>query len=453
MMNYMEDNNINNGNLNTDSQNVYTVGSQPGDAGCNGTASAGGNNGTSCGNGTGGSYTPPGCGDYRSGEYSYKGGEKIPEYRYTYSNKSDGRQSHAKGKRPKGKKPGRSHTAVIVTLVIVAAMLMGLLAGIAGTMIARYHDDNRGTQGQVQDITGNTANQGQDPGTNTSSDQTPTGADVVIIKNDGSVTVKTVKGKIGDESLTVPDVVALVKNSVVEIFTEQRVYSGWYVSSGAGSGVIIGKSEDGTRAYVVTNNHVIADADTVNVRLADGTKYTAEVVGTDSVTDVADLGTDLIENKYQGSGRTIKERLKDFDRYHGLTREDAIFFNQSDLICKMAKEEDFIVMGRCADVILANNRIPHISIFITAPFEQRVHRIMEVNNIDYKKAWKLLKRQDRMHAKYYHHFTGLKWGDAMNYDICFNSASYGIEESVDIIERMLNQHVDHPKQAKDKMNE
>ena len=44
----------------------------------------------------------------------------------------------------------------------------------------------------------------------------------------------------------------------------------------------------------------------------------------DSVTDVADLGTDLIENKYQGSGRTIKERLKDFDRYHGLTREDAM---------------------------------------------------------------------------------------------------------------------------------
>lgn len=101
--------------------------------------------------------------------------------------------------------------------------------------------------------------------------------------------------------------------------------------------------------------------------------------------------TDLIENKYQGSGRTIKEHLKDFDRYHGLTREDAIFFNQSDLICKMAKEEDFIVMGRCADVILANNHIPHISIFITAPFEQRVRRIMEVNDLDHKKAVRLLK--------------------------------------------------------------
>lgn len=57
----------------------------------------------------------------------------------------------------------------------------------------------------------------------------------------------------------------------------------------------------------------------------------------------------------------------------------------------MAKEEDFIVMGRCADVILANNHIPHISIFITAPFEQRVRRIMEVNDLDHKKAVRLLK--------------------------------------------------------------
>jgi len=40
-----------------------------------------------------------------------------------------------------------------------------------------------------------------------------------------------------------------------------------------------------------------------------------------------------------------------------------IFFNQSDLICEMAKKEDFIVMGRCADVVLTNHRIPHISSF------------------------------------------------------------------------------------------
>ena len=107
---------------------------------------------------------------------------------------------------------------------------------------------------------------------------------------------------------------------------------------------------------------------------------------------------------------------------------------------RISKEEDFIVMGRCADVILANNHIPHISIFITAPFEQRVHRIMEVNDLDQKQAVRLLKKLDRQHARYYNYYTGQKWGDAMNYDICLYSASYGIEESLDIIERMLNQN-------------
>ena len=43
--------------------------------------------------------------------------------------------------------------------------------------------------------------------------------------------------------------------------------------------------------------------------------------------------------------RTLKERIREFNRYHGLPKGDAVFFNQSDLICEMAKKEDFIIMG------------------------------------------------------------------------------------------------------------
>ena len=115
-----------------------------------------------------------------------------------------------------------------------------------------------------------------------------------------------------------------------------------------------------------------------------------------------------------------------------------MFFNQSDLICDMAKKEDFIVMGRCADVILTNNHIPHISIFITAPFERRVQHIMELHK-DYneKKAKKMLKQLDRQHQDYYNFYTGRRWGNADNYDLCMNSAAYGITGSVDLILRML----------------
>ena len=112
----------------------------------------------------------------------------------------------------------------------------------------------------------------------------------------------------------------------------------------------------------------------------------------------------------------------------------------SDLICELARTEDCLIMGRCADAILKNNHIPHISIFITASFEQRVRRMMELHNLNYKQAAHLLVKLDAKHAKYYFDYTGKKWGDAVNYDLCINSASYGIEESVELIERMINKY-------------
>jgi Do/DeqQ family serine protease len=54
--------------------------------------------------------------------------------------------------------------------------------------------------------------------------------------------------------------------------------------SGSGSGVIV--SADG---YIVTNNHVIEDAQEIEVTLNDNRKYTATIVGTDPSTDIAVL--------------------------------------------------------------------------------------------------------------------------------------------------------------------
>jgi serine protease Do len=55
-----------------------------------------------------------------------------------------------------------------------------------------------------------------------------------------------------------------------------------YNQRGQGSGFII--SKDG---YILTNNHVVDDADRITVTLADGRKYDARLVGTDPKSEVA----------------------------------------------------------------------------------------------------------------------------------------------------------------------
>ena len=94
----------------------------------------------------------------------------------------------------------------------------------------------------------------------------------------------------GSNPLSVATVVNRVASCVVEITTETIVQSGYigqYVTSGAGSGVVISKE-----GFVVTNHHVIEGANTITVRMSDGTEFPATLIGTDEQTDIAVLWID-----------------------------------------------------------------------------------------------------------------------------------------------------------------
>ncbi|MBQ4342911.1 MAG: trypsin-like peptidase domain-containing protein [Erysipelotrichaceae bacterium] len=87
------------------------------------------------------------------------------------------------------------------------------------------------------------------------------------------------------QGLSVSDVAALVSESVVEISTESvmtNTFFSNYVTTGAGSGVVF--TNDG---YIVTNNHVIENSNAIEVTLKNGESYPAELIATDSKTDLA----------------------------------------------------------------------------------------------------------------------------------------------------------------------
>ena len=137
--------------------------------------------------------------------------------------------------------------------------------------------------------------------------------------------VGSVSGHIADNSDAVVNVVERVNPAVVSIVITKDVpimeqyyenYGGIFnipryrqngteqKEVGGGSGFII--SNDG---YVVTNNHVVSDADAqYTVFLNDGTKFDATIVSTDAVLDIALLkidGTDLSYLEF-GDSDTVK---------------------------------------------------------------------------------------------------------------------------------------------------
>lgn len=90
------------------------------------------------------------------------------------------------------------------------------------------------------------------------------------------------------QSTPLPDfrpVVSKVMPSVVSVITETVVtdfFGRQYTDTAAGSGIIID-----SQGYIATNNHVVEDARKIHVELIDGRIFTASVVGTDPLSDLA----------------------------------------------------------------------------------------------------------------------------------------------------------------------
>lgn len=153
--------------------------------------------------------------------------------------------------------------------LITCALALTLCVGIGGGFLGSYLAGN----GVAANASASTSSNPSDTSTGETSENSDSG--ITIIQASDTET----------EPTTTQEVVEKVKDAVVEITTEITQYDsfyGQYVSSSAGSGVII--SEDG---YIITNNHVIEDASSVTVRLTNGESYDAKLVGTDSTLDVA----------------------------------------------------------------------------------------------------------------------------------------------------------------------
>ena len=115
---------------------------------------------------------------------------------------------------------------------------------------------------------------------------------------------------------------------------------------------------------------------------------------------------------------------------------DVTYALQRDIILDAAKEHDCIIVGRCSDAILHQTDAKVLSVFISAPFEDRVKRRMHEEALDEKTTIALVKKNDKRRKAYYNFNTGLEWGAPENYDLCLNSSSLGIDGAVELLAKL-----------------
>lgn len=115
----------------------------------------------------------------------------------------------------------------------------------------------------------------------------------------------------------------------------------------------------------------------------------------------------------------------------GISESD-LFKIQSETIREIASKESAIFVGRASDYVLRDMEC--LDVFVTAPLEDRIARIMERRGLDRGDAEKSIKRHDRARKEYYDFFSfGDNWGVASNYDLCVDSSILGIEGTADYI--------------------
>lgn len=119
---------------------------------------------------------------------------------------------------------------------------------------------------------------------------------------------------------------------------------------------------------------------------------------------------------------------------------DKVYLAQRRAIEQIASQGTAIIVGRCADSIL-RGRYRCLNVFIHAPLELRISRVMEYDKCTEKEAREKILESDAARAAYHDYYTGEKWGRAKEYDLTINSGM-GFNYAVSLIAQMYRAAAD-----------
>lgn len=118
--------------------------------------------------------------------------------------------------------------------------------------------------------------------------------------------------------------------------------------------------------------------------------------------------------------------------------DDRIFISEEKVIKDLAKKESCVIVGRCADYILKDNK-DTIKVFLYSSSQDKVKRAVKYYNLEEDKALKEINKINSERAKHYKYYTNRDWYDFANYDIALNVDYLGVEKTAELLEQVIRE--------------
>lgn len=118
--------------------------------------------------------------------------------------------------------------------------------------------------------------------------------------------------------------------------------------------------------------------------------------------------------------------------------KDEIFDVQKNIIRDFASKDSCIIVGRCAEGILSDFE-NHLSVYIYAPFEERLKNCTGILNMDLKTARGMIKEVDAARENYHRTYCPGYTCPFDHRDIMLDSSAFGIEGTAKIIAEIVRE--------------
>ena len=119
--------------------------------------------------------------------------------------------------------------------------------------------------------------------------------------------------------------------------------------------------------------------------------------------------------------------------FYEMPLNDKFFIAQSKVIKELADEGDCVIVGRCADYVLADTEHDVLSVFVYAPMDYRIKFATEKLDVPQNRVKEKISKTDKQRRTYYDYYTNKNWGDLKSYDLCINIAKTGAQKAAEMV--------------------